>query len=123
MRPNAPTVNAEPTVVSPDLSFRLTVDGLLSDMAAEGRAAVSATPSIATTVPVAGMTCRSCEVRIQRFVGRLPNVQHVKASAVRGRVEIESTAGRPGRHREGDPRRRLRDRPHALARESIPTSG
>ena len=104
--------------VPPDLSFRLAVDGLLSEMATEGRAAVLAgapgaaatTPtiaqanapaaapaaaSIATTVPVAGMTCRACEVRIQRFVGRLPNVQHVKASAVRGRVEIESTAPVP----------------------------
>jgi sulfite exporter TauE/SafE/copper chaperone CopZ len=44
------------------------------------------------TVPVAGMTCRSCEVRIQKYVGRLPNVQRVTASAVHGRVEIQSTA-------------------------------
>jgi len=42
--------------------------------------------------PVAGMTCRSCEVRIQRFVGRLPNVQRVTASAVHGRVEVVSSA-------------------------------
>jgi sulfite exporter TauE/SafE len=41
------------------------------------------------------MTCRTCEVRIQKFVGRLPNVQHVRASAVHGRVEIESTAPVP----------------------------
>src|ERR1035437_9435517 len=54
----------------------------------------SATPveSISTTVPVAGMTCRSCELRIQRQVSRIPNVQRVTASAIRGRVEIESTA-------------------------------
>jgi sulfite exporter TauE/SafE/copper chaperone CopZ len=38
------------------------------------------------------MTCRSCEVRIERHVGRLPNIQQVTASAVRGRVEIESSA-------------------------------
>jgi sulfite exporter TauE/SafE/copper chaperone CopZ len=55
----------------------------------------TATASISTTVPVAGMTCRSCEVRIQKHVGRLPNVQNVKASAVHGRVEIESTAPVP----------------------------
>ncbi len=47
---------------------------------------------ISTTVPVAGMTCRSCEVRIERHVGRLAGVQHVRASAVHGRVEIESPA-------------------------------
>ena len=46
---------------------------------------------IRTVVPVAGMTCRSCEVRIQRHVGRLPGVERVTASAVHGRVEIESS--------------------------------
>jgi len=51
---------------------------------------VETTP-VFTTVPVAGMTCRSCEVRIQRHVGRLPNVERVAASAVHGRVEIESS--------------------------------
>ena len=45
-----------------------------------------------TTVPVTGMTCRTCEVRIQKTVGRLPSVQHVTASAVHGRVEIQSSA-------------------------------
>jgi sulfite exporter TauE/SafE/copper chaperone CopZ len=38
------------------------------------------------------MTCRSCEFRIQRQVGRIPNVQRVTASALRGRVVIESSA-------------------------------
>jgi sulfite exporter TauE/SafE len=38
------------------------------------------------------MTCRSCEVRIQRHVGRLPHVRRVSASATMGRVEIVSTA-------------------------------
>jgi sulfite exporter TauE/SafE/copper chaperone CopZ len=51
-----------------------------------------ATTTIRTVIPVAGMTCRSCEVRINRYVGRLPGVEHVSASAVRGRVEIESSA-------------------------------
>jgi sulfite exporter TauE/SafE/copper chaperone CopZ len=96
--------------VSTDLSFRLAVDDVLAQMAAErqgegrdnGRdkgpgapAAASAPGLISTTVPVAGMTCRTCEVRIQRFVGRLPNVEGVRASAVRGRVEIESSAPVP----------------------------
>jgi sulfite exporter TauE/SafE/copper chaperone CopZ len=48
--------------------------------------------SVTTTVNVRGMTCRSCEVRIQRHVGRLPHVQQVRASAARGRVEIVSAA-------------------------------
>jgi uncharacterized protein len=48
--------------------------------------------AVSTTVPVAGMTCRSCEVRIERQVGRLPGVLRVSASSTRGRVEIESSA-------------------------------
>jgi sulfite exporter TauE/SafE/copper chaperone CopZ len=92
--------------VSPDLSFRLAVDDVLAQMAAErqgegrdtepGTRAVASAPAvISTTVPVAGMTCRTCEVRIQRFVGRLPNVEGVRASAIHGRVEIESSAPVP----------------------------
>ena len=85
-------------VVAADLSFRLAVDGVLAEMAAEregaGRdpAPANAPTLISTTVPVAGMTCRSCENRISRNVGRIPNVVRVKASAVHGRVEIESSA-------------------------------
>lgn len=45
---------------------------------------------IPATYPVAGMTCRTCEVRIERHVGRLPGVEQVSASAVRGRVEVHS---------------------------------
>ena len=103
---------SEAAPVAPDLTFRLAVDGVLAQMAAErqgaARAAASGAPepgtapaaaattgSISTTVPVAGMTCRTCEVRIQKFVGRLPDVQHVKASAVQGRVEITSSAPVP----------------------------
>ena len=52
-------------------------------------------PVIATTVPVAGMTCRSCEVRIERQVGRLPGVARVSASSTRGCVDIESSAPIP----------------------------
>lgn len=39
-------------------------------------------------VPVAGMTCRSCENRIERHVRSIANVERVSASAGRGRVEI-----------------------------------
>lgn len=55
--------------------------------------APAATPAETVTevVHVAGMTCRSCEIRIQRTLGRIPNVERVSASAVRGRVEIESS--------------------------------
>jgi len=48
--------------------------------------------TISVTLSVAGMTCRSCEVRIAKFVGRLPNVEKVTASAVRGQVVVESSA-------------------------------
>ncbi len=48
-----------------------------------------------TVVPVMGMTCRTCEVRIQRYVGRLPGVERVTASAVHGRVHVESSAPIP----------------------------
>jgi len=43
------------------------------------------------SVPIAGMTCRSCEVRITKFVRRIPGVESVTASAVHGRVDIESS--------------------------------
>ena len=95
-----------------DLVFGRAVDRMLSQRAAERAAGLNpsawVTPATAApkqplaaaapkqpinaTFPVAGMTCRSCEVRIQRFVGRLPNVQHVTASAVHGRVEVVTSA-------------------------------
>ncbi|MEO5964730.1 MAG: sulfite exporter TauE/SafE family protein [Candidatus Limnocylindrales bacterium] len=56
------------------------------------RTAVAADGSISMTFPVLGMTCRSCEVRIAKFVSKLPNVEHVSASAVRGQVTVESSA-------------------------------
>lgn len=49
-----------------------------------------AAPTISQTVPILGMTCRACERRIERQVGRIPNVEQVSASAVRGRVEVVS---------------------------------
>jgi sulfite exporter TauE/SafE/copper chaperone CopZ len=56
------------------------------------RAIVTAAGTTTLTLPVAGMTCRSCEVRIAKHVGRLPNVERVMASAVRGQVTVESSA-------------------------------
>jgi len=53
------------------------------------------TGTTVVTLPVAGMTCRSCEVRIAKHVGRLPNVVKVSASAVRGQVTVESTGHVP----------------------------
>jgi uncharacterized protein len=83
----------------PSRTGELEVLGQLHRGAAEQSAALSGTDaptspaeSISTTVHVAGMTCRSCEARIQRHVGRIPNVQRVAASAPRGRVVIESSA-------------------------------
>lgn len=57
-------------------------------------AAASTAPDglVKLVVPVAGMTCRSCEVRINRYVGRIPGVERASASAVKGTVEVESSA-------------------------------
>ncbi len=55
----------------------------------------AATGPTTTVIPVKGMTCRACEVRIARYVGRLPNVEKVTASAVQGRVVVESSAPVP----------------------------
>ncbi len=87
-----------------DLLFSLEVDSLLAERARDRSAANGDTPItgptsggvITTTiVHVAGMTCRSCENRIARHVGRIPNVEQVRASAVHGRVEITSSAPIP----------------------------
>ncbi len=43
-----------------------------------------------TIVPILGMTCRSCENRIERHVSRISNVVRVTVSAPRGRAEVES---------------------------------
>jgi uncharacterized protein len=55
-------------------------------------AAPAAAGTVITVLPVRGMTCRTCEVRIQRHVGRLAGVENVTASATRGRVTVESSA-------------------------------
>jgi sulfite exporter TauE/SafE/plastocyanin domain-containing protein/copper chaperone CopZ len=56
------------------------------------RAAMTSAGTVALTLPVMGMTCRSCEVRIAKYVGQLPNVERVSASAVRGQVTVETSA-------------------------------
>jgi sulfite exporter TauE/SafE/plastocyanin domain-containing protein/copper chaperone CopZ len=48
--------------------------------------------TISMTFAVQGMTCRTCEVRIDKFVLRVPNVEHVTASAVKGQVTVECSA-------------------------------
>ncbi len=102
--PAAPAVaRIEGGVRERDLLFSLEVDDLLAQMAGRRRAAHGDMPSIptmlgqaiTTTIAVAGMTCRSCESRIARHVGKIPNVEQVKASAVHGRVEITSSAPIP----------------------------
>lgn len=55
------------------------------------RAVVTRTGTTSITYPVMGMTCRSCEVRIAKFVGKLPGVENVSASAVKGQVTIETS--------------------------------
>jgi sulfite exporter TauE/SafE/copper chaperone CopZ len=47
--------------------------------------------TVTTVVPIEGMTCRTCEHRIERSVGRIPSVEHVTASATHARVEVSST--------------------------------
>jgi len=50
------------------------------------------------TVPVAGMTCASCEKRVTRALLTVPGVQSVKVSAARGTATVH-TAGTPDRGR------------------------
>jgi sulfite exporter TauE/SafE/copper chaperone CopZ len=66
-----------------------------ADGGASATAGGATSALVRTVVPVAGMTCRSCEVRINRFVGRIPGVEHVAASAVRGTVEVQSATPVP----------------------------
>ena len=51
--------------------------------------------SIVTVVPVEGMTCRTCERRIERHVGRIASVEGVTASATNARVEVTSSGPLP----------------------------
>jgi sulfite exporter TauE/SafE/copper chaperone CopZ len=53
-------------------------------------------PATATmSVPIEGMTCRTCERRIEREVSRIPGVVSARASATRGRVEVVATSRIP----------------------------
>jgi uncharacterized protein len=63
-----------------------------SGTVSKGIGGVAAAPdeTVTEVIQVAGMTCHSCEIRIQRNVGRIPNVERVTANAARGRVEIVS---------------------------------
>lgn len=55
------------------------------------RRVLTAEGTIAVTFPVMGMTCRTCEVRIAKYVGKLPSVVGVQASAVKGQVTVETS--------------------------------
>ena len=46
--------------------------------------------TVTTVVPIEGMTCGTCERRIERHVGRIPSVEGVTASATHARVEVIS---------------------------------
>jgi len=46
--------------------------------------------AVTISVPVEGMTCRTCERRIERHVGRIPGVASATASASHARVEVVS---------------------------------
>ncbi|MBO1750993.1 sulfite exporter TauE/SafE family protein [Actinotalea sp. BY-33] len=47
------------------------------------------------TVPIRGMTCRACEVRVARSLRQLPGVEEVAVSAARGRARITSSRPLP----------------------------
>jgi sulfite exporter TauE/SafE/plastocyanin domain-containing protein/copper chaperone CopZ len=55
------------------------------------KSVVTASGTTSITFPVMGMTCRSCEIRIAKFVGKLPDVERVSASAVKGQVTVETS--------------------------------
>ena len=77
--------------------FPATADAVdLASATPEG-AAPLAVPAemIQTDVPVAGMTCRSCEIRIERNIRRIPGVERVSASATGARVSIVSSGPVP----------------------------
>jgi sulfite exporter TauE/SafE/copper chaperone CopZ len=62
-----------------------------AEIEAEDEVLAEPTPQVfLISMPVTGMTCRSCEVRIGKFVRRIPGVEKVTASAVHGRVDVES---------------------------------
>ncbi|MBI3750700.1 MAG: sulfite exporter TauE/SafE family protein [Chloroflexi bacterium] len=50
-----------------------------------------------TEVPILGMTCRSCEIRVARYLGKLKGVDDVEVSAPRHRAVIASSRPLPYR--------------------------
>lgn len=57
----------------------------------------SGTASYTTIVPILGMTCRSCELRIERHLSKVRHVDGVVVSAPRARAVIESSRPLPYR--------------------------
>jgi sulfite exporter TauE/SafE/copper chaperone CopZ len=82
-------MGSRPSVSDPTRRPRPSGDALAGDMLPEPDDADDS--GFTTIVPVLGMTCRACEQRIGRQVGRIKSVESVAASAARGRVVIESS--------------------------------
>ena len=87
-----------PTVPQPGAAAAGCGGDLRGAAASHGARGRRRTALTTVVVPVAGMTCRTCEIRIERFVGRLRNVERVSASSVRARVEVVASGpiGAPG---------------------------
>lgn len=64
-------------------------------MPASRRSSPASPPTVSYVIPVAGMTCRSCERRIVRHVKALPQVRRAAASAVHGKVVVEARSPIP----------------------------
>ncbi len=64
-------------------------------MPASRRSSQSSATTETFVVPVAGMTCRACERRIERNLRALPEVKRAAASATRGQVIVQVTAPVP----------------------------
>jgi sulfite exporter TauE/SafE/copper chaperone CopZ len=45
---------------------------------------------VQTTIPIQGMTCRACEVRVTKALKALPGVEQVKVSAGKGQAKVSS---------------------------------
>jgi uncharacterized protein len=82
-------MGARPRVSGTRQPPRHSGDALAEDYRPEPNAAEES--GFTTIVPVLGMTCRACEQRIGRHVGKIRYVESVAASAARGRVVIESS--------------------------------
>lgn len=75
--------------------------GVPGDFMAEGfeqaRSDAADADGFTTIVPILGMTCRSCEVRITRHLSKIRGVEAVEVSAPRARAVIESSRPLPYR--------------------------